>query len=276
VSLHATLVGEGRPTLLFLHGLFGQGRNWTGVAKALEPQATSLLLDLPDHGHSPWSEYFGYADMADAVAHDLTERLGSAAALTIVGHSMGGKVAMVLALRHPELVKGLVVVDIAPDDSSHGYGFGHIVHALRDLELDEVASRTQASEIIAEEVPDPGVRDFLLANLRRHKKQWRWQMNLDLLGDSLPQISGWPDEVAGRYDGPVLWIRGERSEYVREEHFARMMAFFPRAALLTVPGAGHWVHTDAPDAVVEGIRAFLLAEGLDRTPPGVPVSRRRR
>ncbi len=265
MSLYTRVVGPGRPNLVFLHGLFGQGRNWTAVAKALEPAATSLLMDLPDHGHSPWTDHFSYRDMADSVAHDFSARLGSAAAVTVVGHSMGGKVAMVLALRHPELVKGLIVVDIAPDDSSHGYGFGHIVHALRDLELDEVASRDEASEIMAEEVPDPRVRDFLLQNLRRRKGAWAWQMNLDLLGDALPQISGWPDEVAGRYDGPVLWIRGERSEYVREEHFSRMMRFFPRTALLTVPGAGHWVHSDAPDAVVAGIRDFLDAEGLSRS-----------
>ncbi len=267
MSLHVRLVGPGRPNLLFMHGLFGQGRNWAGIAQGLLPEATSLLLDLPDHGHSPWSDHFSYIDMADAVAHDLRERLGSAAAITLVGHSMGGKVAMVLALRHPELVKGLVVVDIAPDDTSHGYGFGHIVNALRSLELDELTSREEASEEIADEVPDPAVRSFLLQNLRRKKKTWAWLCNLDLLGDALPQISGWPDEVAGRYDGSVLWIRGERSEYVREEHFAAMLALFPRTALLTVPRAGHWVHSDAPDAVVAGIRDFLLAEGLSRPAP---------
>jgi esterase len=267
MSLYVRLVGAGRPNLMFLHGLFGQGRNWSGIATGLLPQATSLLLDLPDHGHSPWTSRVSYVEMADAVAHELTGRLGSAASLTLVGHSMGGKVAMVLALRHPELVKGLVVVDIAPDDSSHGYGFGHIVHALRSVKLDGLRGRAAASEAIADEVPDPVVRDFLMQNLRRKKSAWAWQCNLDLLADALPQISGWPTEVAGHYDGPVLWIRGERSEYVREEHYATMLAMFPRAALLTVPDAGHWVHSDSPDVVIGGIRDFLLAEHLDRPLP---------
>jgi pimeloyl-ACP methyl ester carboxylesterase len=267
LSLHTRLVGPGRPNLLFMHGLFGQGRNWAGIAQGLLPEATSLLLDLPDHGHSPWSNHFSYVDMADAVAHDLRERLGSAAALTVAGHSMGGKVAMVLALRHPELVRGLIVVDIAPDDTSHGYGFGHIVNALRSLELGEVTSRDEASEEIADEVPDAAVRDFLLQNLRRKKRGWAWLCNLGLLGNALPQISGWPADVTGRYVGPVLWIRGERSEYVREEHFPAMLSLFPRTALLTVAGAGHWLHSDDPDAVVAGLRDFLLAEGLARPEP---------
>lgn len=267
MSLHVRLVGPGRPNLLFLHGLFGQGRNWTGIAQGLLPEATSLLVDLPDHGHSPWSAEFSYESMADAVAADVSERLGSAAALTVVGHSMGGKVAMVLALRHPELVRGLVIVDIAPDDSSHGYGFGRLVDALLGLRLDGLESRAAASDLLADEIADPVVRDFLLQNLRRHKGQWRWQCNLDLLSGALPQISGWPADASGSYGGPVLWIRGERSEYVREEHFAAMLALFPRAALLTVPDAGHWVHSDAPDAVTDGIRHYLLAEGLNRDLP---------
>lgn len=268
MSLYARLVGPGRPNLLFMHGLFGQGRNWTAVASALQPEATSLLIDLPDHGHSPWSDHFSYTDMADAVAADLWNRLGSAAAVTVVGHSMGGKVAMVLALRHPELVRALVVVDIAPEASSHGYGFGRLVDALQGLHPARLKSRDEASELIAEAVPDRTVRDFLLQNLRRRKKDaFAWQCNLDLLGAALPAISGWPGGVEGEYGGPVLWIRGELSEYVREEHFARMMHLFPRTALLTVPGAGHWVHTDAPDAVITGIRNFLVAEDLARPLP---------
>ena len=166
MSLHVRLVGPGRPNLLFLHGLFGQGRNWTGIAQGLLPEATSLLVDLPDHGHSPWSAEFSYESMADAVAADVSERLGSAAALTVVGHSMGGKVAMLLALRHPELVRGLAIVDIAPDDSSHGYGFGRLVDALLGLRLDGLESRavrslgrrsrTRSSGLPAEPAPPQG------------------------------------------------------------------------------------------------------------------------
>lgn len=264
MSLHVRLVGPGRPNLLFLHGLFGQGRNWAGIAGSLQDVATSLLVDLPDHGHSPRSTRFSYEGMADAVAHDITERMGSAAGLTAVGHSMGGKVAMVLALRHPELVKGLVVVDIAPSGSSHGETFEHIIQTLGSLDLSTLPGRAEASELIADRVPDAGVRDFLLQNLRRRNGSWSWLMNLPLLGAALDDIYAWPEAVTGTYDGPVLWISGERSTYVREEHYAAMLALFPRTALLRVPDAGHWVHSDAPDAVTAGLRDFLLAEHLDR------------
>lgn len=264
MSLHTRLVGPGRPNLAFLHGLFGQGRNWTNIAKALEPVATSVLFDLPDHGHSPRTDRFSYADLADAVAHDLTERLGSAAAITVVGHSMGGKVAMVLALRHPELVRGLIVVDIAPDGSSDDSEFVDILAALRSIDLTTLTSRAEASEQIADRIRVPAVRDFLLQNLRRRKTSWQWQANLPLLDASLDRIFDWPAEVGGSYDGPVLWVNGDRSSYVRPEHYAKMLGLFPRTALLTIPGAGHWVHSDAPEEITAGIRDFLVAEGLDR------------
>lgn len=266
MSLHTTLVGTGRPNVLFLHGLFGQGRNWTNVAKGLEQQATSILFDLPDHGHSPWSDSFDYTAMADSIARDLRMRLGSAARITVVGHSMGGKVAMLMALRHPHLVKGLVVVDIAPDNSSHGYGFNKYVEAVQALPLDQVQTRADAERLMSEYVPDERVRAFLLQNLRRRKGHWEWQMNVPLLAEALPAISGFP-ESGKPYLGPVLWIRGAKSEYIRPEHYPTMMRLFPKTTLLNVEGAGHWVHTDAPDAVIAGLRNFLLAEHLDRPAP---------
>lgn len=267
MSLHARLVGPGRPNLLFLHGLFGQGRNWTRIAAALEPVATSVLFDLPNHGRSPRDEDFSYIAMADAVAHDLRERLGSSAAVTVLGHSMGGKVAMVLALRHPELVRALVVVDIAPDGSSHDAEFTRIIAALRGINLDNLRSREQADDLIADAVPDPVVRDFLLQNLRRRKHTWHWQVNLPVLERALPKIFSWPAEATGSYAGPVLWIKGENSPYIRPEHYPHMLAIFPRTTLLSVPNAGHWVHSDAPDVVSSAISDFLVAEGLDRPAP---------
>lgn len=263
MSLHSLLVGQGRPDVMFLHGLLGQGRNWLGIAKSLQDAVTSLLVDLPDHGRSPWTDSFGYAAMADAIADDISERMGSAASLAVVGHSLGGKVAMQLALRHPHLVRALVVVDIAPDDSSHGYGFGRLLRSMRHLDLATLTSRSDADQRLRPAVPDAVVRGFLLQNLHRSGGTFHWQPNLDLLLEALPAISGWP-ATRGIYDGPVLQLRGGESEYVRDEHAEPMRALFPRVRLVTVPGAGHWVHSEAPDAVVSELRRFLTDCGIAR------------
>lgn len=269
MSLFTLLVGHARPRFAFLHGLFGQGRNWSGIAKGLADDGPSLLVDLPNHGRSPWSERFSYTDMADAVGADLDERLGSAANLVVVGHSMGGKTAMVLALRRPDLVRGLVVVDIAPDDSSHGYGFGRLIAALRDLDLSAVRTRDQADAALATRIPDAGVRAFLLQNLHRTREGFVWLPNLELLARDLPLISGFPAGLDGNFPGPVLWLRGEQSGYVRDDHVPVMARLFPRHELVTIPGAGHWVHTDAPDAVVAAIHGFVHDHRL--VPIGGPV-----
>lgn len=264
MSLNATLIGQGRPDLVFLHGLFGQGKNWTSVARRLEPLATSLLIDLPNHGKSPWTDHFSYEQMADEVAYNLRDRLGSAANPVIIGHSMGGKVAMTLALRHQDVLRGLVVVDIAPDNSSHGYGFATIVAALQKMDVRSFQQRDEAHVELSSTVPSPTIRSFLLQNLRRRNDGmgYCWQFNLDLICEALPLISGWPELGDRSWDGPVLWIRGAHSEYVRPEHFPAMMRMFPQTALLTIEDAGHWVHSEKPDEVEEGLRNFLLAEKL--------------
>lgn len=269
MSLFTHPVGPGRPRFAFLHGLFGQGRNWSTIARGLAAEGPSLLVDLPNHGRSPWTDAFSYPAMADAVASDLVERLGPAGSLVVVGHSMGGKTAMVLALRRPELVRGLVVVDIAPDDSSHGYGFGRLIAALRDLDVAGLKTREQADAALAGRIPDAGVRAFLLQNLHRTRAGFEWLPNLDLLARDLPLISGFPGHLGGSYAGPVLWLRGEDSGYVRDEHIPAMTRLFPRQELVTIPGAGHWLHADAPDAVVAVLRGFVRRHRL--VPLGGPV-----
>ena len=267
MTLHARLVGSGRPNVLFLHGLFGQGRNWSGIAKALQPVATSVLFDLPNHGRSPHTDHFSYVDMADAVAHDLTERLGSAAAITVVGHSMGGKVAMRLALDHPDAVERLAVVDISPVRTiTVRTNFTGIVNGLRRVNLARLASRSDAERQLAASVPDEMTRAFLLQNLHfdhgrpTHptiQRHWRWQMNLRVLGDHLDQIGDWPQIGGTTYDGPVVWIGGQNSDYIQPEHHDAMRAHFPRMVNVTMKGAGHLVHADQPDAFVRTLRAFL-------------------
>lgn len=257
-DLHTMQIGAGVPRVAYLHGLLGQGKNLATIAKAVSATDPGLLVDLPNHGRSDWTATFGYANWADQVAETLRHHLPTGAPITVFGHSMGGKTAMALALRHPSLVRALVVADISPDDSSHGYGFGRLVNGLRDLPLAQVRTREDADRLLAAAVPDAGVRAFLLQNLHRAKPDgWRWLPNLDLLADALPGISGWPAGLRGPYQGPVLWLRGGDSGYVTDEHAPAMRELFPRTRLVTIKHAGHWLHADQPQAVAATLQAFL-------------------
>ncbi len=264
-ELFTLSVGHAGPRIAFLHGLFGQGRNWMQIAKAVSgpagADARCLLVDLPDHGRSPWSQAFSFAGYAAAVAATL-EASAPGEPWTVVGHSLGGKVAMMLALAHPDLVERLVVVDIAPKDYVGLDRFTGYIQAMQRLPLTELASRADAESRFAE--PDPGVKAFLLQNLRREGHTWRWQANLDLVAADAARgpgsrMAGWP-ETAGEhqaYDGVVVWLTGGQSGYVRAEDGPAMRALFPRTRQLTVKGAGHWVHTDAPDVVVAALRRII-------------------
>jgi esterase len=262
--LASTTYGEQGPRVVLLHGLFGQGRNFTGVAKALADEARVTLVDLPDHGRSPWSDDFSYLAVADRVAGFLAAT-APGERWTVVGHSMGGKVAMLVALRHPALVERLCVVDVAPATSAAVSSFGAYVEAMRAVDLDTLVDRAAADAVVATRVPDRAVRGFLMQNLRRDgsgdQARWHWQMNLALLGDRLPAIAGWPGEGLGPYEGPVLWLAGARSGYVTAADAPVMRALFPRVLLVRVKDAGHWVHADQPAVFVATMRRFLTAAG---------------
>jgi pimeloyl-ACP methyl ester carboxylesterase len=263
-GLHTVSVGTAGPRIAFLHGLFGQGRNWAQIAKALAgPDGTAArctLVDLPDHGRSPWSESFSFEAYADRVA-DTLGAIDAQEPWTLVGHSLGGKTAMLVALRHPALVARLVVVDIAPKDYGSLDRFRGYIEEMQALPLGELASRADAEARFQES--DPGVKAFLLQNLRRQGEHWRWQANLDLFAADAARgsdsaIAGWPVTVDGQapYEGPVLWVAGSDSPYISPEDSDAMKALFPRVRLLTVKGATHWVHTDAPAVMVEAVRRF--------------------
>lgn len=254
VSLHTTSVGETGSPIVFCHGLFGQGRNWTAVAQALADEHRSLLVDLPHHGRSDWSGAIDYVGLADRVATLLSPD----DPVTLVGHSMGGKTAMVLALRHPALVDRLCVVDISPVDYRGASEFAGYVAAMRGLDLTALERRSDADEAMTEAVPSRTVRDFLLQNLRREGDSWRWQLDLDGLGDGLVRLSGWPSDQldATVYEGPVLWVAGSESPYVQPQHVEAMRRWFPHHRRMVVKGAGHWVHSQRPQVFVEVLRHF--------------------
>ena len=258
-DLAALSYGDAGPRVAFLHGLFGQGRNWTGVAKALADSARVLLIDLPDHGRSPWSSVFSYPALAERVASSLAAR-APGETWTVVGHSMGGKVAMLIALARPELVQRLCVVDVSPVATPVVGNFDRYVDALRGLDLQGLVDRADAERGLSATIADPGVRGFLLQNLRRDASTatgWRWQMNLGLLGDSLAAIGDWPNPGDRAYGGPVLWLAGADSDYVQDAYVSSMRALFPRVRLVRIKGAGHWVHADQPKIVAAALRRFV-------------------
>ena len=253
LALHHQIIGEG-PPLVVLHGLFGSGTNWRSFSRSMSDRRQIHLLDLRNHGRSPHSDEMSYPLMAE----DLFEYLDrqSLETVTLMGHSMGGKVAMRAALEAPERVSALVVVDIAPVP----VGKDHVpfIRAMQSIDLDRVSRREAASEMLADAVPDPGLRQFLLQNLERDNGGYRWRLNLPALAANMSALHDFPvDSGNNRYDGPALFVRGEQSDYVPERHFDLIRDFFPAAEIRTVAGAGHWLHAEKPQAFAEAVTPFL-------------------
>lgn len=255
-GLHTTELGEQGSRIVFCHGLFGQGKNWTRIAKELSGEHRVTLVDMPHHGRSAWADRFDYLEAADTVA----ELFSSDEPVTLVGHSMGGKIAMLVALRHRELVERLVVVDVSPVTYGQTSEFGGYIEAMKAIDLGSLERRAQAEEALTDAVPNPTVRSFLLQNLRHHGDTWEWQANLDVLGRDLAELGAWPDdrlEGTPAYDKPVLWIAGGDSPYVKDEYAEAMDRWFPRNRRVTIKDAGHWVHSQKPEIFVEVVRRFL-------------------
>ncbi|MCC5859207.1 MAG: alpha/beta fold hydrolase [Ectothiorhodospiraceae bacterium] len=253
LALHYQAHGEGEP-LLILHGLFGSGSNWRRIARGLEPHRRSYLVDLRNHGQSPHDPVMTYPAMTKDVLR-LLDHLGLERA-NLLGHSMGGKVAMWLALTHPERVQRLVVADIAPipypDDGDHGA----LIKALLALDLDRLRSRAEATERLADRIPSLGIRQFLLTNLEKHEGTWRWRIPLRYLRDSLDTIRGFP-ATDRRFPGPALFLHGGESPYVRDNAHPVIRDLFPGAEIVTMPGCGHWLHAEDPSGFSRQVADFL-------------------
>lgn len=260
-TLHAQTTGESGPRVAFCHGLFGQGRNWNQIAKGLADVCRPTLLDMPNHGRSPWTEEFDYLEAAGLVGQTLRS-IDPDDPWVVVGHSMGGKIAMLLALTEPELVERLAVVDISPESTTSFSEFAVYADAMRTMDLEAVDTRQDADAAMREAAPDPGVRGFLLQNLRRDGDGWRWLPNIEVLGRDIAELGGWP---VGRiaevppFDGPVLWLSGERSGYVTEDTEPEMRRLFPRVRHVRVKDAAHWVHAEQPEVTVQALRALITA-----------------
>jgi esterase len=237
-----------RPPLLIAHGLFGSARNWGVIAKRLSSDREVIAVDMRNHGDSPWFGSQSYEDMAG----DLAEVVGDTPH-DVLGHSMGGKAAMVLTLGRPEIVNRLIVADIAP--VSYARTQVHLVQAMRAVDMARITRRSDAAAQLAD-VPDDGTRAFLLQSLDASEK--RWTLNLDVLEADMPKIIGFPD-VSGPVDTPVFFLSGGESSYVLPAHRGGIKSLFPKARFAKIPGAHHWLHAEKPREFEAACRAFLDA-----------------
>jgi pimeloyl-ACP methyl ester carboxylesterase len=249
------------PPLIIAHGLFGSARNWGVTARRLATRRNVVAVDMRNHGESDWHPVQSYTAMAEDLAEVI---LGLGGPADVLGHSMGGKAAMVLALMRPDLVSRLVVADIAPVAYAHD-NTRH-VQAMRSLDLTDVKTRTEADQRLALTVPDAGLRAFFLQSLDLRAAPPRWRLNLDVLDASMAQIVGWPD-ISGSYPGPVLFLTGGKSSYVLPEHRDVIVGYFPKARFARLSQAGHWLHADAPRAFEETVEVFLSTGRMLVIPP---------
>jgi esterase len=241
------------PPLLIAHGLFGSGRNWGVIARRLADQRDVIAVDMRNHGESPRFLTQSYAEMAEDLAQVISANGGMA---DVMGHSMGGKTAMVLALTMGALVHRLVVADIAPVAYMHDQRQN--VAAMAELDLAGVTSRAQADLRLAQTITDPALRAFFLQSLDLRATPPRWRLNLEVLSQEMDKIIGWPG-TAGQYSGRALFLSGANSSYVLPQHRALITAQFPSAYFARIPGAGHWLHAEKPREFEETVRIFLNA-----------------
>jgi esterase len=241
------------PTLVIAHGLYGSGRNWGVIARRLADRREVVAVDMRNHGDSPRFPTQSYPDMAADLA-EVIETLG--APVDLLGHSMGGKAAMQLALTRPDLIRRLVVADIAPVAYQHDQTRN--AQAMASLDLSQISSRAEADAALSQHIDDPALRAFFLQSLDLRHKPPHWKLNLPVLEAEMQKIVGWPG-TDGTFDQPALFLTGAESHYVRPEHREEIRRLFPKARFAKIPGAGHWLHAEKPREFEETVRVFLEA-----------------
>ena len=252
MKLHHRELGSGQP-MIILHGLFGFSDNWQTHAKKFAEYYRVILVDLRNHGHSDWSDEFSYELMAKDLK-ELCDDLGLKNIL-LIGHSMGGKIAMLFAQKHKELLDKLVVVDIGI--KAYPMHHQHILAGMHAVNLETIKVRSEAEAILKQHIDSDGVRQFLLKNLYwKEKGQLDWRMNLSILEREMENILSRLTEKEVML--PTLFIRGELSNYILDEDIEQLEDQFPDSEIVTIKNAGHWVHAEAPEEFVDVVLGFCL------------------
>ncbi|ATG43056.1 putative esterase [Phaeobacter piscinae] len=240
-----------KPTLMIAHGLYGSARNWGAIAKRLCDDREVIAIDMRNHGSSPWTETHSYHDMADDLAEVIAAHGGP---VDMIGHSMGGKAAMTLALNHPQALRRLLVADIAPVAYTHSQI--QYIHAMRQVDLAKVERRSDAEAQLANLGVEKALQSFFTQSLDLPNRRWR--LNLDTLERDMPHIMGFP-ETEAQWDGSTLFLSGAASDYVLPEHRPLIKALFSQSHFAKLPDCGHWLHAENPRAFVATARGFFDA-----------------
>lgn len=237
---HETLGTASNPAIIIIHGLFGDKDNLKSLARELSEDYYCILPDARNHGESFHSDSMTYPDMAEDIIK-LADSL-NLETFYLVGHSMGGKIAMETCIKAPERIKAAIFADISPAayDGTHD----SILDALSNLDIDQVKSRGDADKQLAEKISEQGVRQFLLKNLKKTDNGYQWRLNLKALRENYQQISA--AVSTGQYQGPVLFIKGGGSNYLTEKHQQEVAARFNNTSVKVIEGAGHWLHAEKP------------------------------
>jgi len=239
-----------QPKLLIVHGLYGSARNWGVIAKRLSDTREVIAVDQRNHGLSPWKPTHSYEDMAA----DLAEVISEHGPMDVLGHSMGGKAAMVLALSQPHLLDRLIVAGSAPVAYTHTQMM--YLRAMKAVDLAQVEKRSDAEAMLLKTIDDPSLASFFTQSL--DVKEKRWRLNLDVLEQEMDKVLSFP-AVSGRYDGPTLFLSGALSDYVKRDDRPHIKTLFPAAQFAKIPGAGHWLHAEKPSEFEAALRAWLGA-----------------
>ena len=250
--LNHRVLGQG-PPLLILHGLFGSLDNWMTLAKQLASDYTVYLVDLRNHGQSFHHSQFNYTVMAEDI-QKLVEDL-ELSDIFLLGHSLGGKTAMFFTAHNESLVSILIVVDISPKYYPNRQLL--ILDALNAIDMNTLTSRREADDILSRYISEEGIRLFLMKNLKRKSADsFDWKINLPVLNEQIDQVGeALPSSVMVQV--PTLFIRGGASDYISDEDQQGILAQFPNSNIHTIPGAGHWVHAEAPQELLETVKEFL-------------------
>jgi pimeloyl-ACP methyl ester carboxylesterase len=252
MKLNYREIGTGQP-LIILHGLFGSSDNWQTQAKKFAVYFRVILVDLRNHGHSNWDNNSSYEAMAADVI-ELMQDLNIQKTI-LLGHSMGGKVAMYLTQNQPSLVSKLIIADMGT--KKYPPHHQHILEGIHAVQLDGVASRSEADRELSKHIESEGVRQFLLKNLYwKEKGKLAWRMNVAVLENSMELILAAIPEM--EVFTPTLFVRGELSNYILDEDIPEIENLFPDSQYITIPNAGHWVHAEKPDEFVDAVLGFCL------------------